>query len=223
MEAQDLGSTEKITPQTLSCSECLERITKSILTLAGSPLCDECASTYYGPCATCGGLVPQEELLSRDSLQYCNNCFTRATLPPDIEPITEGEIESLITEYVELNAESKKITDRLDEIKERIKAAASARQRVSNAVILRAGDLSVRCGYSIKLKCDPGRTAELENVLGSKQFTMLFEKRVTFNPNKENLEEFLTGSGDQELKKAVRGAIETTEVVALTVPRSKKK
>ena len=88
---------------------------------------------------------------------------------------------------------------------------------------LRGGDGAVRCNYTVKVKCDPEKTAALEAALGQERFAALFEKKVTFNAVKDQLEAFLSDEeADANLREAVREAIEKTETPSLSIVRQKK-
>ena len=203
-----------------TCCECLQPASNAVMDLSGATLCRECAEVHYTACAGCLGLIAQDEAMDRDGALYCAGCFQKAGAAQGIELPDEEETQALITEYVSLHSEHKKLGERLEEIKERLKAAASVRQRTGSAVTLRAGEAMVRCSYTQKYKCDSDKVASLEPVLGSERFASLFERKISFNAIKGNLEDFL--AGNDEAVEAVRDAIEKTETVSLFVPPQKK-
>ncbi len=204
-----------------TCSECLQPASNTVADASGATVCAECAALYYLACAGCQGLIPQDEARERDGSSYCAGCFHKAVETPGVTPPDEEELEALVIEYVSLHSEHKKISDRLDEIKERLKAAAALKQRIGGAVVLRAGEAVIRCSYTLKYKCDAEKVEALADALGQERFASLFERKVSFNPVKDNLEEFLTGASDA-MREAVLDAIEKTEVPMLIVPRRKK-
>ena len=202
-----------------TCSECLQPASKHVADVSGAVLCAECAAAYYLACAGCKGLVPQDEARERDGSSYCAGCVQKAveTLAP--HALDEGELEALVREYVSLHSEHKRISDRLEEIKELLKAAAALKQRIGGAVTLRAGEAVVRCSYTLRYKCDLKKVEALADALGRERFDSLFERTIAFKPVKENLEEFLADSGASEaMREAVLDAIGKTEVPSLSVP-----
>src|SRR2546423_9231998 len=109
---------------------------------------------------------------------------------------------------------------RAAEIKERLKMAARARPRVSNAVVLRAeGGAGVRCSYTVKTSYDTEKLAAAEVLLDAAEFAALFERKVTFAAVKGQLEEFLSSTDEARAsaRDAVRSAEQRTEVATLTV------
>jgi hypothetical protein len=112
----------------------------------------------------------------------------------------------------------------MEEIKELLKAAAYTRERVAGAVTLKSDSGSVKCNFPTRLKADQERVAALESVLGPDRFAALFERKVTFSPNKAAVEAVLTGKSDddEDVRQAVRGAVEVTETPTITVPRGRK-
>ena len=206
------------------CAECLEAVSQSVANLRGETLCGSCAESYYAPCAACGGLVPRDEALKRDGAGYCPACdLNAAGVSPEDVP-DDAEVDRLVAEYVALHAEEKRVKDRLDEIKERLKTAASARQRVANAVTLRGEDAAVKCSYRAAWKCDDEKVAALEGVLDAGRFGALFQRSVKYAPVKESLEKLFSGEAgaDADLKKLVGAAVEKSEQATLTVVRPKK-
>lgn len=195
----------------------------ALLDTAGAVLCEGCAAKFYVACARCGGFTPREESRARDEKVYCSDCFAKSDeAGPDLP--SDDEIESLVDEYIKLYAEEKKISERMEIIKERLKAAAAARERVAGAVVFRSGQGEVRCSYQLKSKWDPEKIALLEPVMGKERFGALFERVVSYKANKKSVEEFLSGTDEASgaLREALRDAMEATETPSLSVPRRKK-
>lgn len=206
------------------CVECLETIAQPVVNLRGEPLCAACAADYYVACAACGGLVARDEAAARDGKSLCANCDVRATgVAPEDAP-AEAEVEGLVAEYVSLHAEEKRIKERMDEIKERLKLAALFRQRVANAVTLRGEDGAVKCSYRTSWKCDDAKVAALAEALDSETFASLFERTVKFAPVKDSLEKLLAEESDADanLRRLVAAAVEQNEQATLTIVRPKK-
>ncbi|MBC7910969.1 MAG: hypothetical protein H7Y30_10745 [Pyrinomonadaceae bacterium] len=203
----------------VSCAECEQATTNAAMTLAGARLCADCVAAYYIACTDCGGLVAKDESLARDNLAYCSNCFSKTSEDAGAGVVDEGLIEALIAEYVSLHAEEKRISERLEVIKEQLKKAATGRHRVGNAVTLRAGDEAVRCSYRSSLKFDNEAAGTLSKLLGDEEFSTLFERKTSFNPIKDRIAEFLANPDDtqREAREAVRAALRETETVTLSV------
>jgi hypothetical protein len=206
------------------CAECLGAVSQPLADLRGETLCGACAETYYAPCAACGGLVPRDEALKRDGAGYCPACDLKAAnVSPEDVP-AEAEVDQLVAEYVALHAEEKRVKDRMDERKERLKTAASVRQRVANSVTLKGEDGAVKCSYRAAWKCDDEKVAALEGALDAERFNALFQRSVKYAPVKENLEQLFSdeAGADADLKKLVATAVEKSEQATLTVVRPKK-
>ena len=227
MEAKDKIRPEQqdqFASQTL-CVECLETVTEQVVTgRRGETLCAGCAKNYYVACSACGGLIPQDEALSRDDAVYCSDCEAQALKATAGDAPDESMVESLVTEFIKLHAEEKRVKDRLDEIKEQLKAAALARQRVAGAVTLGGAEGAVKCSFKTNLKCIPEKVSALEQELEADKFAALFERKVSYSPVKDNLEKFLSGGegADSNLRALVLSAVEKTETPTLTVVRPKK-
>lgn len=213
-------------PQTsaMQCAECEQPGANMILSRSGANICHECAESYYVACSGCGGFIPQDESLSRGELAYCADCFSKPAGETDIGAADETLIESLIAEYISLHAEEKRISDRMEVIKEQLKSAAAIRQREGNAVTLRAGDAAVRCNYRASLKCDTEAVEALARLLDEEQFSSLFERKLSFNPIKDRIAQFLLGTdvATQEVREALRAAVRETETVTLSVVTARK-
>jgi hypothetical protein len=220
---EHFAATTTTAPQ--SCVECLESATETVAGRGGETLCRECAKNYYVACALCHGLIPQDEALTRDDAVYCSGCEAqgaqeaRATGAPE-----DAEVESLVSEYIGLHAEEKRIKERLDEIKEQLKAAAASRERVAGAVTLNGEEGAVKCSFKTSLKCLPEKVGALEARLEPDEFGALFERKISYSPVKDNLEKFLLNDagGDADLRELVLAAVERTETPTLTVVRPKK-
>jgi uncharacterized Zn finger protein (UPF0148 family) len=192
--------------------------------LQGETLCDACAESYYVACEACGGLVAHDEASEKDGRLVCAGCGVRAAgVAPEDAP-AEAEVEQLVAEFVRLHAEEKRVKERLDEIKERLKIAALFRQRVANAVTLRGENGAVKCSYRTAWKCVEEKVAALEATLDAETFASLFERSVKYAPVKENLEKLLSSNSDADadLRRLVATAVEENEQATLTVARPKK-
>jgi hypothetical protein len=212
------------------CVECLGELDDAggrVLDRTGAALCRACAAEFYAACEGCGGLVPRDEALTRPDggALNCFECFGRAASPDGSEALTDEEVAALVAEYVALHEEMKRLGERADGVKEQLKRAATARPRVSNAVVLRAESASVRCSYALKATYDAGKLAEAEALLGGDGFAALFERKVSFSAVKGRLEEFLSSDDEATAaaREAVRAAETRTEVATLTVVGPKKK
>jgi hypothetical protein len=213
-------------PAPLLCAECLEAVTSdaSLASRRGETLCAECAKNYYVACAACNGLIPQDEARTHEDAVYCFECEAGASKAITADAPDESEVEALVSEFIALHGEEKRIKDRLDEIKEQLKAAASARERVAGAVTL-SGDVgAVKCSFKTNLKCIPEKVSALEQQLEPEKFAAFFERKVSYSPVKDQLEKFLSNAGgtDANLRESILAAVERTETPTLTVVRPKK-
>jgi hypothetical protein len=207
------------------CVECLETATEPVAGCRGETLCPVCAKNYYVACALCRGLIPQDEALARRDAVYCADCDAQGLQPAGAGGAPgDAEVETLVSEYIGLHAEEKRIKDRLDEIKEQLKAAAAARERVAGAVTFSGEEGAVKCSFKTSLKCIPEKVGALEAQLAADQFAALFERKVSYSPVKEQLEKFLSGDAgtDANLREQILAAVEKTETPTLTVVRPKK-
>jgi len=194
------------------CAECEHAAADGLFSLAGAGLCESCVEAYYIACSGCSGLVPKDESMRRGGMAFCANCFA--------SPVDNAtDAQSLITEYVALHAEEKRISKRIGEIKESLKAIAASQQRVGNAVTLRAGDAAVRCSYRVSLKCDTQVVEALEGVLDKEEFTRLFERKTSFNAIEDGVREFLSGGDEahREARELLRKAVREMETSTLNV------
>lgn len=230
MEVEKSFRIEDVEPRGTICAECLSAVsaTEAVPDRCGATLCRTCAVEFYVACAVCGGLVPQDEALGRAGGELCcAECFGGASAPDSVAAsIDESEVKALVAEYVALHAEKKQLDVRMDEIKESLKQVAAARPRVAGAVVLRDGeDAGVRCSYSVKTTYDAEKLSIAEELLGRESFASLFERKVTFAPDKESLEEFLSSTDEARnaAREAVRASAQQTEVATLNVVAQKKK
>ncbi|MGB9179882.1 MAG: hypothetical protein WCB68_11610 [Pyrinomonadaceae bacterium] len=208
----------------VQCAECEQSGSNMVLSRAGASLCAECVDAYYVACSDCGGLVAKDESLSRDDLAYCSDCFSKPSGATVAGTVDETLIEMLIAEYISLHAEEKRISDRLEIIKDRLKTAATAKQREGNAVTLRAGDAAIRCSYRTSLKCDADSAEALAQLLDEAEFSALFERKTSFTPLKDRITEFLKDADEshQAARDALRAALRETETVTLSVVTTRK-
>jgi hypothetical protein len=221
MEAEDSFHADGVEARGALCVECLRALEagESVLDRTGASLCRACASEFYAACASCAGLVAREEALTREDggALYCFECSGKAEAGEDAPD--EEEVASLVAEYVALQGESKRLAARADEIKERLKTAARSRPRVSNSVVLRAGDAGVRCSFASRTTYDAEKLTAAEALLGAEEFASLFERKVSFSAVKDRLEAFLSSEDDARAhaREAVRAAETRTETATLTV------
>jgi hypothetical protein len=224
LETIDHAASSRPNPTAPVCAECLEAVSQTVVNLRGETLCGACAESYYAPCAACGGLVPRDEALKRNGASYCPACDLKAVnvAPEDVPE--EAEIDQLVAEYLALHADEKRVKDRMEEIKERLKTAASVRQRVANAVTLKGEEGAIKCSYRAAWKCDEEKVAALEGALDAERFAAFFQRSMKYAPVKESLEKLFSdeAGADADLKKLVGAAVEKQEQATLTVVRPKK-
>jgi hypothetical protein len=211
-------------PFEAACAECQEATAGPVIARDGSALCAACAEKYYIACSGCGGLAPKDESLNRDEKAYCADCLATAALTPGDEPPSNEEIEVMVEEYIKLHAEKQKVDERIEALKERLKIAASLRDRVAGAVYLRSSGGEIICKYSSRIDCDKEKVPPLESLLGREQFETLFTRETRFKADKERIKEFLSldDVAGEPHRNAVRDAIKEIETPSLTVPRKKK-
>src|SRR5256714_9223878 len=222
MEVEKSFSVEDVEARGALCVECMAAVASGgeVFDRVGAVLCRACAAEFYAACGGCGGLVARDEAMTRtgDEALFCFECFGKSA-EGDAAP-TDEEVAALVAEYVALHEELKRLDARAAEIKERLKMAARARPRVSNAVVLRAeGGAGVRCSYTVKTSYDTEKLAAAEVLLDAAEFAALFERKVTFAAVKGQLEEFLSSTDEARAsaRDAVRSAEQRTEVATLTV------
>jgi hypothetical protein len=212
------------------CVECLAALTENagLLDRCGAALCRACAAEFYAPCAGCGGLIPRDEALERtaDKAGVCVECHARGGTPGGDELPSDEEVASLVAQYAALHEESKRLEARMGAIKERLKLSARARPRVSNAVVLRAGDTgpAVRCSFTIKTTYDAARLSEVESLLGADEFAALFERKVSYSAVRDGLEAFLSSADEARAtaRELIRAAEQRAETATLNVVALKK-
>jgi hypothetical protein len=206
----------------LLCFECLQPADPALRARGGVVLCAQCAAAFYLTCIACSSLIPRGESTGSEAAIHCPECLVRTAA----EPVSAAEIEELVAEYVRLHAEEKQISDRLEEIKGQLKAAADGQPRVAGAVVLRAGDQAVKCSYAARASYNAEKIVALEATVGTEMIETLFERKVSFSPIKESLKAFLADQDELHAatRAAVRAAEERKEVVTLTVvpPKQKK-
>lgn len=212
---------------TLVCVECEQKINsamKSTTTRAGAAVCLECIAAYYVACAGCEQFIPQDETQARAELIFCAECYAKPRGVLGASSLDQSGVESLIAEYTSLHAEEKRIGTRMDEIKEQLKDVAANQPRVSGAVTLRAGDQAVKCSFRTTLKCEAEIVEKLAETLEQNEFGELFERKVTYSPHKEKVQEFLsTIDGEHEAaRELLRTAVRETESATLTVVPARK-
>lgn len=227
-EAAALGDRQEPTTVTLVCVECEQTInsaTGSTMTRAGAAVCLECIAAFYVACAGCEQFIPHDETQTRADLVLCAECYAKPQGVAGASSLDQSDIESLIAEYTALHAEEKRTVARMEEIKEQLKDVASTQPRVSGAVTLRAGDAAVKCSFRTTLKCDAEVVERLEQALDGSEFGELFERKVTYSPHKERVQEFLnTTDGErEEARELLRAAVRETESATLTVVPVRKK
>jgi hypothetical protein len=206
-----------------SCAECLAPISTSFSTQNGVSLCQECAEQFYCTCAGCGGLIPQDEAVLRNGTLCCVPCLGQPGSEDATETLSEAELSALVAEFSRLHAEAKQLNDRLEEVKEKLKRHAASQPRIANAVILRAGEYMVKCGYTVRSSYNAEKLAAVEAMLGAEQFMALFERKITFSAVKENLEAFLVGEAEDTAaaRAAILAAAERKESATLTPGKTK--
>jgi hypothetical protein len=206
-----------------TCHECLASASVAI-SARGVAICQYCAETFYVACAFCQGLIPQDESVTRDGIACCLACSTKTAPEADATPLSEEELMALVAEFVRLHAEEKKVKDRLEGIKEKLKRHAATQRHDANAVVIRAGEQAVKCSYSVRTSWNSCMLLELEQTFGAEAVAALFEREVKFSPLKDRLEEFLN-TDDQttaEMRAALRSAAENKEVATLQPVAPKK-
>src|SRR5262249_22130178 len=155
---------------------------------------------FYIECGGCRQFFPRDEAKQVDGVAFCVECHATAFGPAGA--MTEEEVEALVAEFVRLSAEAKTLDDRLEALKEQIKAVAATRERVGNAVLLGSGETRVTCSYATSYKCNAEDVAPLERLLGDDRFAALFKRSISVN--KPNVDKFFKADEDPELIAAVR-------------------
>jgi hypothetical protein len=191
----------------------------------GASLCPQCAEQFYRTCAGCGGLIPQDEAVLRDGALCCVQCLTTPVSNDDAAALSDEALAALVAEFIRLHAEAKQLNDRLDAVKEQLKRHAASQPRMANAVVLRAGEHAVKCGYSVRVNYNVDKLAAVEVLLGMEPFTALFTRKLTFSPVKESLDAFLASESPATAaaRDAILAAAERTEVVTVAPVTPKRK
>jgi hypothetical protein len=208
-----------------SCAECLAPVSTAVHAQNGASLCPQCAEQFYRPCGGCGGLIPQDEAVLRDGVLCCVSCLVAPVSDDTAVALSDAEASALVAEFVRLHAEAKQLNDRLDAVKEQLKRHAASQPRVANAVLLRAGEDAVKCGYSVRVSYHAEQLAAIEAMLGTEQFTALFARKLTFSAVKEPLETFLASEAADTAaaRAAILAAAERTEIATVTPVTARRK
>jgi hypothetical protein len=206
------------------CAECLGASSTTVRAQNGTSLCPQCAEQFYHPCAGCGGLIPQDEAVLRDGALYCVPCLA-APVSKDAAALSDEALAVLVAEFIRLHTEVKHLNDRLDVVKEQLKRHAASQPRVANAVMVRAGEYAVKCGYSIRVSYNADKLATVEILLGPEQFAALFTRKISFSAVKEPLDTFLASEAPDTAatRAAILAAAERTEVTTVTPVTPKRK
>jgi hypothetical protein len=207
------------------CAECLAPVSATVNTQRGASLCPQCAEQFYCTCAGCGGLIPQDEAMLRDGALFCGQCLAAPVSKEGAAALSHEALAALMAEFIQLHAEAKQLTDRLNAVKEQLKRHAASQPRVANAVLLRSGEHAVKCGYSIKVTYNADKLAAVEALLGTEQFTALFTRKMTFSAVKEPLDAFLASevADTAAARAAILAAAERTEIASVTPVTPKRK
>lgn len=211
----------------LLCVECESLINATVsdsgTTKTGSAVCPECIALYYVACAGCVLLIPQDESLKRAGSMLCTDCYAKPPSTSTALNLLENP-EALISEYIALHTEEKRIKTRMEELKEALKVLAAGQPRVSNAVTLRAGEQAVKCSFRSSLKCNQEAVESLAERLDEQEFEALFERKVSYSPHKERVQEFLSRADDaqSETRELLRAAVTETDTATLTVVTNRK-
>jgi len=205
------------------CVECLEALKgddyrKDFLE---NLVCLLCAESYYAACAGCSRVVAVDEAVAvnsgADEVVYrCPECKSSATDQAEIN-FDAAEVAELVDEYVSLYAEEKRIKEKLDAIKEQLKAIAEARSDGGKKAVTLArtdGQVGVKCTYRTSLKADTEKVSELQDCLGQELFSTLFSEKTSFDVNKSNFEKVI--SADADLPEDVRRQIEAAVKISVS-------
>jgi len=178
----------------------------------------QCAEQFYRSCTRCGGLIPQDEAVLRDGALCCVQCLAALISEDDAAALSEDALAALMAEFTRLHAEAKQLNDRLDEVKEQLKRHAASQPRIANAVMLRTGEYTVKCGYSVRVSYNAEKLAAVEAILGAEHFAALFTRKITFSAVKEPLDAFLASEAADTAaaRAAILAAAERTEIATVT-------
>jgi hypothetical protein len=201
-----------------SCAECLAPAMVAVTTRHGATVCQQCVEQFYVACAGCGGVIARDEAVTRDGALCCLACPVNSASEDTAGALSTAELSVLMAEFLRLHAEAKQLNDRLEEIKETLKRHAASQPRVGNAVLLRAGDYTVKCGYAVRVSYNAEKLSVVEEMLGTETFAALFERKITFSAIKEPLEAFLAGQDAATAagRAAILAAAERKEIATLT-------
>lgn len=200
------------------CIECEEASTDLRPARGGGGVCPACAAVFYVECGGCHEFFPRDESKEADGVAYCVGCYGSTFGPAGA--MSEDDVEALVAEYARVDAEAKKLDERLKELKEMIKSVAATRERVANAVVLGSGESRVTCSFSTSYKCDEDRANALESVLGADRFASLFKRSISVI--KPGVDKLLKSDEPPEIVDAVRGILDTVETPRITVTKPKK-
>jgi hypothetical protein len=169
-------------------------------------------------------MTPLDEMAMRDGERCCLECLSKSGEEAPTEILSEEQLAALIADFMRLHAEEKKIKDELESVKERLKRRAASEPRVNNAVLLRAGEKAVKCGYSTRISYDAEKLAEAETILGEDQFAELFSREVKFIPIKDRLESFLNDENaeSEEARAMILESMERKEIMTITPASGKR-
>lgn len=208
-----------------SCAECLRPFSTYVHAQNGVSLCPQCAEQFYCTCAGCGGLIPQDESVLRDGALRCRQCLAAPVSEDGAAALSDEALAALVAEFIRLHAEAKQLNDQMDAVKEQLKRHAASQPRVANAVVLRAGEHTIKCGYSVRVSYQGEKLATVEALLGTEPFTTLFTRKTTFSPAKEALDAFLSSEAPDTAaaRTAILAAAERTEVVTVAPVTSRRK
>jgi hypothetical protein len=207
------------------CAECLGPLRTNMQAQNGASLCPQCAEQFYCTCAGCGGLIPQDEAVLRNGAPYCGGCPAALDSAESAAALSDAEVAALAAEFIQLHAEAKHVNDRLEAVKEQLKRHAASQPRVANAVMLRAGEHAVKCGYSVRVSYNAEKLAAVEALLGTDPFTALFARKISFSPVKESLDAFLASEAADTaaVRTAILAAAERTEIATVSPVTAKRK
>jgi hypothetical protein len=214
---------ETVTSNNTICIECLSPTNQPVKDWQDALLCFECAALYYAACSACLRHIALDEVKANPGGTItCPECLKVQTNEAGAE-IPEDQIEQMVTEYLTLYAEEKRLSERMEEIKNKLKTAAQNKERISGAVTLRSDQGAIKCSYRTGVKCAAEEVANLEQILDADVFEDIFSRKISFSADKNKVEDFLHNEQiPEDLRRAVHDAVEITETVTLTVARPKK-
>lgn len=206
------------------CEECLKALKDDDFRedFLENLICLSCAESYYAACAGCAKLVAVDEAAvigskAEEVVYRCPKCKSSITNQTELN-FDAGEVAALVDEYVRLHAEEKQIKERMEAIKEQLKAfAETASDGGKRAVALAGtdGGPGVKCTYRTSFKADAGKVNQLRDCLGDELFAALFSEKLSFDVNKPNFEKII--SEDAEIPEDVRRQIEDAVKISVSV------